>query len=112
MNGSESQEVQAVVTQQEIEFLQRYSWEQIHHLGHPDKSPVTAWLRKQGLTNLDVGQFILTIEELNSRVSLISEPPQTEFQSPWNNRDEFLNRTKLLAQVKKLTPSERTKHDT
>lgn len=87
----------------EVEFLQRYSWEQVQHLGHPDNSSATNWLRKQGLTNLDVGRFALALAERNIQVPPITAEPETEFQSPWSNRDEFLSR------LEKLTSKNRKK---
>ena len=103
MNDSEPSHIGIT---REVEFLQRYSREQVQHLGHPDYSPATNWLRKQGLTNLDVGRFALALAERNIQVPLIAAEPKTEFQSPWNDRDEFLNRLKEFT-----TLNRKSQHD-
>jgi len=71
-----------VATDGEIEFLQRYSWEQVEHLGHVDHSPASVWVRHNGLTNLDVGRFVIALDAINIRLPFITEAPRSEFQSP------------------------------
>lgn len=95
----------ATIMSKEVKFLQRYSWEQVQHLGQSDYSPATNWLQDHGLTNLDAGRFSLALEGQNIQVPLATTEPSSEFQSPWNDREEFQNRFEELTTYNRKKPT-------